>query len=288
MKIYFANQSKQTIGGGWTFLDNLKKGLKTIDPNIIFSDDIKNSDIYFISGATMVLREEVLSAKSLNKKIILRVDNIPKNSSNRNTGTSRLKDFAELADLIIYQSEWAREYIGSWLNKKGEVIMNGADMSIFNPIGEKIPKEGKRQYLYIRSSRNESKRWEEAWFYYQLIHRKNKNSNLWIVGQFSDELINYNFDFFNNEKFHFWGNVDHNQMAIIMRSADVLLIPYYNDACSNTLLEGLASGLMIDTIDSGRTGGAPEILKYFFENRRVPTIEEMAKHYYELLLQETT
>jgi len=28
MKIYLANESKQTKGGGWTFISNLQKGLQ--------------------------------------------------------------------------------------------------------------------------------------------------------------------------------------------------------------------------------------------------------------------
>ena len=36
------------------------------------------------------------------KPVVVRVDNIPRNSRNRNTGTSRLRDFTMLADKVVY------------------------------------------------------------------------------------------------------------------------------------------------------------------------------------------
>ena len=257
-KVYLANESSQTTGGGWSFISNIKLGLKD---NVAFVDNVDDCDIYFISGATMVTRNQVVQAKSKGKKIVLRVDNIPRDSRNRNTGTSRLRDFAKLADLIIYQSKWCKEYVGGWLKRDGAVIINGVDTSVFNPNGNKVGKMGSPQYIYVRFNRDENKRWEEAWYHYQMISRRNPNASLWIVGKFSPEQIEYNFDFYNKEKFSYWGIVKKEMMATLLRSADVLLYPYYNDACSNTLLEAMASGIEIDVLDSGLSGGSPEILK---------------------------
>jgi glycosyltransferase involved in cell wall biosynthesis len=279
MKIYLANDSKQTVGGGWTFLSNLKEGIKRISKNVEFVDNISKCDIFFISGATMVTRETVRLAQAAGKKIVLRIDNIPRNSRNRNTGTSRLKDFAQMADLVIYQSEWSREYVGGWLKKEGVVIYNGVDTKIFNKDGEKIPKEGNPQYLYSRYNRDESKRWDEAWYFYQMIHRKNSKAHLWIVGNFSNEQVEYSFDFYNNEKYTYWGVVeDKNTLSVILRSADVLLVPYFNDACSNTILEAMACGCQIEPLVSGLTGGTPGLF-----NIKDMSIERMASQYlYEL------
>ena len=68
MKIYLANASKQNLGGGWTFLRNLQIALKD---QVEFVDSTDECDIYFISGATMVTREDVQSAKDQGKKIII-------------------------------------------------------------------------------------------------------------------------------------------------------------------------------------------------------------------------
>ena len=79
MKIHLANDSKQlSLGGGWTFIENLKESMKLINADVEFTD-YANSDIYFVSGASMVTRDSIKLAKKDGKKIVLRVDNIPRN-----------------------------------------------------------------------------------------------------------------------------------------------------------------------------------------------------------------
>lgn len=256
MKIYIANQSKQKIGGGWSFIYYFSTYAKD------YLSDYENSDIYFISGATMVQREDVFKAKECGKRIILRIDNIPKNSRNRNSGTGRLYDIAQMADLVIYQSQWAQDYVGYFTHKNGPVIYNGVDINIFKPIGPKWPSKAKKVYLYSRYNRDESKRLEEAFYYYHMVWRKEKDSELWIMGQFSPEIVSSNFDFFMNEPIKWLGCITElEQIAMFYRGADVLLYPYFNDACSNTLIEAICCGMEIETCLSGNTGGSKEILK---------------------------
>ena len=108
MKIYFANDSKQGIGGAWSFLWNLKKGLKD---KVQIVDKLEDCDIFFISSVTMVKRDTVNRAKTLRKKIIVRIDNVPRNSRNRNTGTSRLQDFCNLSDEVEIGRASCRERV---------------------------------------------------------------------------------------------------------------------------------------------------------------------------------
>lgn len=271
IKIYLANESNQGLGGGWTFLSNLKsKGGAYFD--FVSYDE---ADVFFISGATMVTREFVEQAKKDGKKIVLRIDNIPKNSRNRNTGTSRLYDFAQLADLIVYQSRWAKEYLSPFVKKDGPIIINGANEDIFNKDGGKLDREGDPIYLYTRFNRDETKQWHQAWYDYQMIQRQNKNAMLWIVGQFSAENIEYNFDFFMGERFRYLGVIEEpEEMAMIYRSVDVLLAPYYYDACSNTIIEAKLCGcdLMVN-----ETGGNTDILKAKPEDL---TASKMCLNYY--------
>lgn len=275
MKIYIANQSKQSLGGGWTFIDNFVNNAK-----IELVNNFRDCDIYFIPSSSMVSNHlEIEQAKANGKKIVLRVDNIPRNSRNRNTGTSRLFSYSQLADLVIYQSQWAKEFISQFTKKDGPVIYNGVDPKLFNPDGDKIPKLGSPQYLYSRFNRDETKRWEEAWYYFQRIFFENPNAHLWIVGNFADELVQYNFDFFGGaeNRIKYLGIIeDKKELAKIYRSSDVLLIPYFNDCCSNTLLEAMASNLKIETCLSGRTGGTEELL-----NLKDISVERMVNEYLE-------
>ena len=191
MKIYIPQKAREGIGGGWTFTRNLMKALKD---KVEFVNGFMSGEIYFISGCTLVQRDEVKEAKRQGKKVILRVDNVPRNSRNRNTSTSRLYDFAQLADVIIFQSEWARQWIKPFIKRDGIVILNGADSEIFKSEGDKIDKQGKPQWLYSRHNRDETKRWEQAWYHFQNSFYKNPNIHLWIVGQFSDRNREYNFN----------------------------------------------------------------------------------------------
>lgn len=269
MRIYIANTSKQSLGGGWTFLRNFEKYAQRFGAEIQHITEDANFtslrcpnclNIFFIAGATMVKRETVERAKAAGFKIVLRVDNAPKNSRNRNTGTPRLQDFAKWADLVVYQSEWARGYLGPWLGREeGPVILNGADAEIFNETITPHPKDGEPQFLFAQYNRDDTKRWHEAWYEFQMAHRQWPNAHLWIVGNFSAENKEYNFDFFMGERYEFVGVLENpSDFAERLRATDWLLLPYYNDACSNTLIEARLCG--VKKIHYSPTGGNLEIM----------------------------
>lgn len=269
MKIHLGNESSQSIGGGWTFLSNLKRSLAAE-----FVDDWQEADIFFISGATMVTRKLVKQAKEAGKKIVLRVDNIPRNSRNRNCGTSRLYDMAQMADLVIYQSSWAKSYIKPFIKKDGPVIINGCDQDIFNPQGYKQTRDAETIFMYSRYNRDETKNWEQAWYYYQELYDGNPDSSLWIVGNFSPEQIKYNFDFYRGERYKYFGVIEEQErMAELYRGAHFFLYTYFMDACSNTLIEAISCG--VEPIYYSETGGAIDIkekhakegIEYFNLNR---------------------
>lgn len=260
MKIHLASYQPDRLGGGWSFMRNFVKGFA------LYS--YEEADIYFIPSASVVERAEVQQAKADGKKIVLRVDNAIRNSRNRNTGMSRLYDFAQLADLVIYQSNWARDFLYPFLQKDGVVILNGVDTEVFKP--SSIQPEDDT-YLYVRSSNDEGKQWIMAWYWFA-----NNPGKLDIVGKFSKENLEYNFDFFNNESYKFYGQQP--DMRPFYQRNKNFLYTYLNDACSNTLLEALASGMnIIDIYGMLNTGGAPEIMacKDISLNRMYKEYEEV-------------
>jgi glycosyltransferase involved in cell wall biosynthesis len=279
MKIYIANFEPQRIGGGWSFQHNLAHG---IPPS-----EYDEADIYFISSPSMVQREEVLKAKEAGKKIVLRIDNAVRNSRNRNTGMTRMKDFAEWADLIIYQSSWAQDYLEPFLGKhKSEVILNGTDIDTFKP--GSIAQEN--NVLYSRFNRDETKNYEVARYWFSRFSEKHPDARLLIVGQFSEDLRAGNFDFYNEEQYQYLGIAGKEQMADVYRMCSKFLYTYYNDACSNTLIEALCSGCeIVGDKYYRKTGGAAEILSVF-ENadsldkaRRFFSRERMCMQYKEAM-----
>lgn len=258
MNIYIARYEEGRMGGGWSFMSNFAKAFKSD------ISDYSQSDIFFITSASMVERSEVEQAKNDGKKIVLRCDNIIRNSRNRNTGMTRMKSMAEIADLVVYQSQFARNLLdGYLLPKNSTVILNSTDTDTFYTSGE-------RDYgkvLWARSSSDETKNWEMARSMFQQLTEPNKT--LTIVGKPLDTKIEeYNFDFYMGEKVSYLGEIhDKNTMAEIYRNHGSLLFSFFNDACSNTLIEALCSGMnIIDCYGMLNTGGSKEIIDKFYDS----------------------
>ena len=272
MKIFIPNDSEQGLGGGWTFKRNLEKGLNQIGHQVV--NNAVGADVALVVGGTMVKWDTMQSIKALGKKIIVRLDNVPRNSRNRNTGTSRLKGFSDMADEVVWQCEWARFYLADFVGKVGKVIYNGVDTDIFNPVGSSFDSAYKENtYLYSRFNRDETKNWEVAWYKFQLIYRANPKAKLIIVGKFAPENIEYKFDFFRGENVEYKGIVeDPEDMAKIYRSCKYLMATYYNDCYSNTYQEFLSCGGELYQPDM--SGGTPELIK-----NGVINLKEMAIKY---------
>lgn len=252
MKIHLAKYEPGRIGGGWSFQDNFYNGLRE------YMSDYDEADIYFITSPSMVQRDEVQKAKADGKKIVLRIDNAVRNSRNRNTGMTRMYDFAHWADLIVYQSTWAKEYLGKFLNKDGAVILNGVELDLFTG------REKNSNILYSRFNRDETKNWEVARYWWSEQYAKTRIGRLVIVGQFSDELKSGNFDFYADEPFDYLGVLDKRNMAKLYSVTGKFLYTYYNDACSNSLIEALVAGCEIVGDEYYRTtGGAAQIMDTF-------------------------
>lgn len=251
--IYIAGYDPQRRGGGWSFARNFYK---------IFKDDITfnfdEAKTYFIPGASMTSRAEVEQAKKQKKKIVLRVDNALLPSNNRGGGMTHLKDYATSADVVVYQSQWAKEYLKGYVGKSGEVILNAVDQSVFNSKG-RIERPAS-VYGYARSSRHDTKGWEAARYYFARLYEKDNSRKLLIIGKFSAENLEYNFNFYNGENFTFLGEQPPEKMPELYRQIDIMIIPFFNDACSNTVIESLSCGCKLFDNPFLATGGTPEIL----------------------------
>ena len=276
IKVLLANDSQQKVGGGFTFLNNLRN---TLTGKVEFTDKITECDIYFISGVSMVTKDHVRMARDLKKKIVVRIDGVPKNSRNRGCGTGRLFSYCEMASAVIYQSQWSKNFLMPFLKKDGPVILNGVDTNTFKPQGPMIDKQGTPQFLYVRQRRTERKLWEYAWYLFQKEYQKNPQAHLWIVGRFSPEAIKYKFDLFGGAEnnVRYFGMIENKvELARIYRSADILLCPYINDPCPNVYAEAQASDLEIQGVTE-RSGGILEQIQ-----AGVITLEEMSNNYLEV------
>lgn len=301
MKIYIASEYKdKKSGGGFVFTHNFAMIMSRMGVDIV--DTHMDADIVFIPGPTMLNDKELFRDIQARKKpIVLRVDNAVRDSRNRGTGMSRMVKYASAASAIVYQSHWAENFIGAYLDKQCKpafirfqeenparrlverrVILNGVDTHVFFPSqnqDERVRRDRKDPVvIYSRHNRDEVKGWHIAWYWYVEFARQHKDAGLWLLGQFSPELQEYNFDFFDGEYVKYWGDVtDRDEYAKILRSADIFFAPYDYDACSNAVLEARASGLKIVTRPDP-TGGLKEVMD---PNLDV-SLERMGREYLDL------
>ncbi len=256
IKVYIPNNSEMSVGGGWTFIRNLKKGLQN---EVQFVDNPMVCDILFVNSASMTDWDDVETAYEMKKKIVFRVDNVPKRSRNkRGRIYDKMRRFGQIADIVVFQSEWAKLYAGYMVGTDHSIVIpNGVDYDIFNTDDREVI-TGNR-YLFVHYNRDENKRFPEAAYQFHMIHRDNKNASLTILGKFSPELINADFDFFAGENYKYLPPVsDPKDMARIYKAHDILLFPAFADAAPNTVLEARACGMEVKLVNE--VGGTKEML----------------------------
>ncbi len=267
MKIYIPSFEKltTTIGGGNTFTQNLAHAIKGSDIEVV--SKMGRADTVLIIGPTTAERNEIYLAKEQGKKIILRLDGVCEDWRNRGTGISRMIDFCDIAHLVIYQSEFVRESVvepverllGKKLNSK--LIYNGVDTDIFNKTGPKLARGGRDKiYVHVHYRKDPNKRYEEVMHTYRMLHMKEKNIALWLIGRFPTIYREYKFGFWNNEVVQYLGIVnDKPTLAMYLRTADAMIFPSYADPAPNTVLEALACGLEITNVNE--VGGTKELVQ---------------------------
>ena len=288
IKIYVPNLNKDNIGGGFSFIRNFRKALKH---DIEFVDHWDKCDIYFIFGITTIAdKSEIYEAVKAGKKLVLRIDNIPRRSRNkRMSPAERLTEFGGMAHAVIYQSQWCMNYAGYFIKNDNEFIVNnGVDAEIFNTKGRES--DG-NTYLYINYNDNPNKRFDEALYWFDMAWRDNNNNHLWIAGvapKIYLEHPEYNWDLPSNGKVEYVGIMKTPEdVANLMKKCDYLLYPSFCEAYPNTLLEAMACG--VKPIHLCDEGGAKEVynnnqiaeddtfpLKWKY---KVKTIQEMGQEY---------
>lgn len=260
MKICIPNDSKSTgVGGGWSFRRNL---IKYAPFEVV--DTIEEADLCLICGVTMISGETFDKIKSLNKKVVIRLDGIPEPWRNSRIDIAgRLQRWCELADGIIYQSKFTYDLIGGGLklhdlNIPQTIIYNGADQEIFKETGETvaIPATGKK-ILTVLWRQDPNKRWDEILMRFRLHSIHHPEDILVMVGEFPNP--EYDFGFMFNEKYIAFGKADEIGMAKIMRSCDEFWFPSFADPCPNTLIEGINCGLHVR--HTTKLGGVCEIMR---------------------------
>lgn len=277
IKIFIDNiTGYEKIGGGWSFLRNFRKAL---DGKVQFVNSWQECDIVFVFGITTMDKSRVIEAVKAGKKMVLRADNIPRKSRNRRQSPAeRLKEFGEMADKVVYQSEWCKKYAGYFAGE-GVIINNGVDTEIFNL--EDRDTDG-NTCLYIDYNPNPNKRFDEAIYRFEMMWRENNKLKLVIAGNAPKiylENPEYNWDLNVPAKVEYYGICNSPQeVADVMKHSDYLIYPSFAEAAPNTVIEALACGMK--PIYLNEEGGSIEM--YNLHKDKPYTIQQMGNEYIKL------
>jgi len=285
MKVYLPSDSKMNIGGGWRFRDNLIKGANSmVDMEIV--DNLEDSDISLIAGATMILPETFTKLKE-HGKVVLRLDGVPEAWRNSGRAWGRIKNYFNKADGVVSQSKFVVETTEQWLLQatgsmnRYKIIMNGVDKSIFKKEGATALTNVARVVLNINSRKDENKRIEEVIARYRFEKLKDAGLFLLLVGQYPTYLKENGFglyDYVRGEDWDYLGmKSDERELAMIMRSCDEFWFPSFADPCPNVLIEAIHCGCKIRYLN---TFGASEEIVDEFRNGYDFSLENMANKYY--------
>lgn len=200
---------------------------------------------------------------NIDARVVHRANGVAHNYGRFDDADDRHRRIASLADAVIYQSQYAydlqrKQY--KIIKQDGPVIWNPVDLEQFTPAATKSELTGTIRIAYSKFSTNPFK--GEAQLYQ--VAAANPDIDFYLCGRYDDppEIPNL----------HLMGKLDRQQLAQTLRSCHMLLAFFRNESCSNTIIEGMSSGLPVLYLDSGsnqelvQDAGAATTVDNFREN----------------------
>lgn len=218
--------------------------------NIPFTHKIDDEyDLLFVNSWAVDYRLVYRAKKRRSQlKVVQRVDGSARDYGRYDDADKRQARVNLLADLTIFQSRYSKyssreKY--KVIAQDGPIIYNPVDVQMFCPDGPRLPLAGEIRVCNASFSTNVKK---GTWQIGDLA-RANPGVDFILCGRYPElpDLPNI----------HLLGHLNHEELSAAMRSCHVFLFPSENEACPNTVLEALASGLPVLYKDSG---GTPELV----------------------------
>lgn len=172
-----------------------------------------------------------------------------------------VSDLNKIADLTIHQSKFSEEIWSGRFNnlfnqkeilrpKKHLLIPNGVDLTLFKSGNDKFRLKGKWKILHVSASSNPNKGLVNVLEMAEIFSNNSQFQFYLIGGQIDDPLCGNDIKHFKNV--HYLGKIkNRKKIAKYFRSMNIFFYPSRNDCSPNVILEALASGLPVITLDSG-------------------------------------
>jgi len=199
-----------------------------------------------------------LLPKRGSKKIVFRVDGLRKIYAKQSSKADEiLIGNLCLADSVVFQSLFSQECFDNLridYSKFNRIIFNGANTDNFFP-ARKIPDFSQGIILISNSwSPNPQKGFETIALFSELA-----NVTVLHIGRWPKQI--------SNKAVKLLGTMRENQIAQILRKGHFFLFPSEHEACPNTVVEALATGIPVLYHNSG---GTPELCRHGLFGMPIP------------------
>lgn len=235
-------------GGRHTFLRCFLTYLE--EQKISVTDYVEGDhDILFVNS-WVVPYETIrrVKAKKTNIRVVHRIDGAARDYGRFDDADARQARVNMLADLTIFQSQYGKYATTrkfKIISQDGPIIYNPVDIHSFRPDGQHIELPGRLRVCYVTFSNNPLKGAPSLY----TVARSNLDIDFILIGRYNHPPPLSNV--------HLLGVLDRETLPKALRACDVFVTFSENEACPNTVLEALASGLPVLYKDSG---GTPELV----------------------------
>lgn len=234
-----------------------------------------------LSGGLSIPYADVLEAKKKNPRLRC-IQRINDNDIRKGTGQmdKMLAEANRAADHTVFVSEWLRDHHAErWfdINRPHSVILNGADPSVFHPLGTRPWKDGEpMRFVTHHWSDNMSKGFDVYAEMDRLIAEgKLKGVELWIVGRWPAEIT--------WRAARTFGPCSGHALAAVLRQAHVCVTASRFEPGAMHPVEAMQCGLPL--LYHPDTGGTVELGRQFgvlMEGDIPAAVEKMKEQYNDL------
>jgi glycosyltransferase involved in cell wall biosynthesis len=230
----------------------------------------KASLLYTVSSIDHVAKTEIVrKAKQNGLKIVLNQNGVAYpawHGQGWEEPNRKMREVYELADFVIYQSEFCKESATRFLGESkttSQVIYNPVDIELYQPAKKQTGRRG--PVILLGGNQYERYRFETALqiLKYTLVFLP--DASLIVTGKLWGENQLISMDSANRtlcelglkNQVKFTGTYSQDSAPGIFQRADILLHTKYNDPSPNLISEALASGL---PVVYSASGGVPELV----------------------------
>ena len=247
MKLCLPCEPPAVGGGGFRFLRMWERWLTKQGIEWTRSLWDPRANVLFINGwQTHPWHVKVWKLMRSDRRVVHRVDGWGgfHNRIDQTRTDSWQKSVMKTADLVIFQSDWARQVSPPYA-KNHTVIHNPVDLEMFSPDGPKaeLPEWSGPRVAVVSWSTNPNKGAATI----ARLCRNHPKVQFILCGRFEIIVLP------EHNNVHWAGVLSTQELAAHLRACDALVTFSQFEACPNHVLEAMACGLPVLYLDSGAT-----------------------------------